>query len=352
MTKISIIVPVYNSEKYIQRCICSVTSQNPSGCEIILIDDGSKDKSLEKMNELAKQYNYIQVIHQINQGVSMARNTGLKAASGEWIYFLDSDDVLEPGAIDRMMTYIQQDCQWIVFNYAKQIEGTNKKYINEMRGAEYELHSNKEAFPQLLNEQVFMLQGGKLFRRDIIEEKQLYFPKQVVYGEDIRFNMQYFKYVNRYIVSDFSLFIYNIRQGEGAGSAYYDNAFEMQMDIDREIIYMDKHYYHLSTRAKKELNRYFFYQGINTAAAYLVVWKELSLKKRCNEIRRIMKDKRFIYFLEKQKEYKDIHLIDYILLKHKNYIGYYWVHFIYTHLKQWRYKEKYESRNCNNYKRI
>lgn len=52
--------------------------------------------------------------------------------------------------------------------------------------------------------------------------------------------MQYFKYVNRYIVSDFPLFIYNIRQGEGAGSAYYDNAFEMQMDIDREIIYMDK----------------------------------------------------------------------------------------------------------------
>lgn len=60
------------------------------------------------MNELAKQYNYIQVIHQINQGVSMARNTGLKAASGEWIYFLDSDDVLEPGAIDRMMTYIHR----------------------------------------------------------------------------------------------------------------------------------------------------------------------------------------------------------------------------------------------------
>ena len=80
MTKISIIVPVYNSEKYIQRCICSVTSQNPSGCEIILIDDGSKDKSLEKMNELAKQYNYIQVIHQINQGVSMARNAGLKSS--------------------------------------------------------------------------------------------------------------------------------------------------------------------------------------------------------------------------------------------------------------------------------
>ena len=70
--------------------------------------------------------------------------------------------------------------------------------------------------------------------------------------------MQYFKYVNRYIVSDFPLFIYNIRQGEGAGSAYYDNAFEMQMDIDREIIIYGQALLSLSTRAKKELNRYFF----------------------------------------------------------------------------------------------
>lgn len=175
--KISIIVPVYNSEKYLYKCIQSVVSQNPVECEMILVDDGSTDKSLDMMNKAAEKYPYIRVIHQTNQGVSMARNTGLKAASGEWIYFLDSDDELEEHALDIMLKYIQNDCQWIIFNYSKLIAETKKRYVNEMAEAEYELHRDKEAFPQLLNEQVFMLQGGKLYRRDLIEKQQLYFKK-------------------------------------------------------------------------------------------------------------------------------------------------------------------------------
>lgn len=175
--KISIIVPVYNSEKYLYKCIQSVVSQNPVECEMILVDDGSTDKSLDMMNKAAEKYPYIRVMHQTNQGVSMARNTGLKAASGEWIYFLDSDDELEEHALDIMLKYIQNDCQWIIFNYSKLIAETKKRYVNEMAEAEYELHRDKEAFPQLLNEQVFMLQGGKLYRRDLIEKQQLYFKK-------------------------------------------------------------------------------------------------------------------------------------------------------------------------------
>ena len=101
--KISIIVPVYNSEKYLYKCIQSVVSQNPVECEMILVDDGSTDKSLDMMNKAAEKYPYIRVMHQTNQGVSMARNTGLKAASGEWIYFLDSDDELEEHALDIML---------------------------------------------------------------------------------------------------------------------------------------------------------------------------------------------------------------------------------------------------------
>ena len=70
---------------------------------MILVDDGSTDKSLDMMNKAAEKYPYIRVMHQTNQGVSMARNTGLKAASGEWIYFLDSDDELEEHALDIML---------------------------------------------------------------------------------------------------------------------------------------------------------------------------------------------------------------------------------------------------------
>lgn len=130
-----------------------------------------------------------------------------------------------------------------------------------------------------------MLQGGKLYRRDLIEKQQLYFKKDVAYGEDIRFNMQYFQYVNQYIISSIPIFVYKIRKSEGAGSAYYEEAFQMQMDIDQEILYMVKNHYHLTTKAKQQLNRYFYFQGINTAAAYLVVWTQISLRKRLKEIR-------------------------------------------------------------------
>ena len=113
----------------------------------------------------------------------------------------------------------------------------------------------------------------------------------------------------------------------------------MQMDIDQEILYMVKNHYHLTTKAKQQLNRYFYFQGINTAAAYLVVWTQISLRKRLKETRLIMEDPRFIRFLEKQKQYGDIHKLDYILLKQKNYVVYYLVHFVYTYLKKWMHKE-------------
>lgn len=101
MSKLSIIIPVYNSEKYLRRCIDSVTKQDPADCQVILIDDGSTDDSFKIMKEEAEKYNYIDIIHQKNQGVSMARNAGLKRAAGEWIYFLDSDDELVSGGSEK-----------------------------------------------------------------------------------------------------------------------------------------------------------------------------------------------------------------------------------------------------------
>ena len=334
MNKISIIVPVFNSEKYIQRCIDSVTKQNPKNCQMILIDDGSTDDSLKIMQQEAEQYDYIQVIHQENQGVSMARNAGLKVADGEWIYFLDSDDELLPDALKQMCCTIEQDCQWIIFNYYKHIDGTEKRYENEITQKKLTKYLDKEEFPRLLEDQLFMLQCGKVFRRDIIEKNQIYFQKNVVYGEDIRFNLKYFQYVDRYIVSNIPVFVYYIRQGVGAGSAYYENAFEMQMDIDKEIIYMVEEKYKLSEESKKNLNRYFYFQGINTAAAYWNLWKKVPVRNRIKEIQKIMEDKRFVGFLEKQKKYYDIYNLVYFVLKHGIYILYYYIHYVYTRLKK------------------
>ena len=93
--KISIIVPVYNLENYIEKTIEQLISQTYKNLEIILVDDGSTDKSLELCNTFAKRDNRILVVHQQNQGVSVARNTGIKHATGEYIGFFDGDDDIE-----------------------------------------------------------------------------------------------------------------------------------------------------------------------------------------------------------------------------------------------------------------
>lgn len=150
MSKLSIIIPVYNSEKYLRRCIDSVTKQDPADCQVILIDDGSTDDSFEIMKEEAEKYNYIDIIHQKNQGVSMARNAGLKKATGEWIYFLDSDDELVSGAVKRILDFTAEKCEWLIFNYYKQIEGTEKRFKNKITAGEMDKYQGKEAFPELL----------------------------------------------------------------------------------------------------------------------------------------------------------------------------------------------------------
>ena len=101
---ISVIIPVYNVEKYLKRCIDSVCKQLSSDDEIILVDDGSKDSSPQICDEYARRERNIYVIHKENAGLSMARNDGLEKATGKYILFLDSDDYLESGCIDRFKT--------------------------------------------------------------------------------------------------------------------------------------------------------------------------------------------------------------------------------------------------------
>ena len=94
--KVSIIVPVYNTEQYLKQCIDSITAQTLQDIEIIIVDDGSKEECARLCDELAKTDSRIKVIHKINEGVGFARNTGIAAARGEYVGFIDSDDYVKP----------------------------------------------------------------------------------------------------------------------------------------------------------------------------------------------------------------------------------------------------------------
>lgn len=333
MSKISIVIPVYNAEKYIERCLTSILRQWTEEYQVVLVDDGSTDRSLELMGKLVGGRKDFVLLHQENQGVSAARNHGMEKAEGEWLYFLDADDEMEQDALSVMSRFSKKTCDWVILNYRKHLEG-QREYIDHPIWTEEQICHGKEDLPKLLTESLFMYPCGKLYRNRIIREHRLRFPEKVVYGEDIRFNLSYYAYVENYLVSSSSVFIYHIRQGEGAGSAYYGHAFEMQMAIDREILEAADQRYHLSQSARQELNTYFFAQGINTAAAYLTVWRQLPVKVRRAEISKIMRDLRFKTFLENENASGKLHRLDYWLLKKGYYTAYYAVHYIYTIIKK------------------
>ena len=106
MEKISVIIPVYNTEKFLKQCLGSVVNQTYKNLEILIIDDGSPDKSDAVYKQFALQDNRIKIIKQKNAGISAARNTGLKFASGQWVHFIDSDDYLDIDYYEKMMNVV------------------------------------------------------------------------------------------------------------------------------------------------------------------------------------------------------------------------------------------------------
>lgn len=336
---ISIIIPVYNGANYIKRCISSILNQEYEESQIIIVDDGSTDETLHICRELVGDNMQFLILHQENRGVSAARNWGISHAQKEWIYFLDADDELDQNALMMMKKAANDNFQWIVMNYRKQVDGEREIIECSVGFTGRKEFQGKEGFPELLNSELFMYPCGKLYRTEIVKENNVQFPLNIVYGEDIRFNLRYFSYVNKYAIHSFSAFIYHIRLGEGAGSSYYADSFQMQMDIDSEILKIMRYTYGLKEDAILKVNPYFFHQGINTAAAYLTVWRNLPVLYRLKEIHKIMKDTRFRCFLQNEWNNKRIQRIDYLLLKNGFFLIYYGIHYLYTKWKQMIGKE-------------
>lgn len=190
---ISIIVPIYNSEKYLGRCIDSILSQSFTDFELILVDDGSKDTSPQICDEYASIDKRIRVIHKKNGGVSSARNMGLSAIFGEYFCFSDSDDTVEPNALKLMYEIINNgNFDLVIAGYNRYDESGTK--IFGMNPSEVELLSKESALKEMYRPKDGDYQGylwNKLFRSDIIHQAGLTFNEEIYFNEDRLFITQY-----------------------------------------------------------------------------------------------------------------------------------------------------------------
>lgn len=188
---LSVVIPVYNTEQYLKRCVFSITNQNTNGVQIILVDDGSKDKSGDLCDELSNNHENITVIHQTNQGLSVARNNGLIKAKGEYVLFVDSDDFLENDCLQIIKSElsISSKCDVYQFNTNKYVERQNiKKQYNKVISLENAI-DGKTYLKQTLPLGLTVTVWSYLYRRDFLIEQNLWF-KPGVYHEDEEFTVR------------------------------------------------------------------------------------------------------------------------------------------------------------------
>lgn len=192
--KLSIIIPIYNTEAYLPRCIDSILSQSFTDYELLLIDDGSIDNSGSICDKYAQQDNRIKVFHKKNGGLCSARNTGLDHAQGEWIYFVDSDDELMPEGLRTLADCISDDVDVVMGGYEQyDLDGN---LIQTEQKHSIQTLSRRDSLLVLFPEHTIIYSylgyvWNRLFRKRIIQDHSLRFDDTVGTKEDTLFVTQY-----------------------------------------------------------------------------------------------------------------------------------------------------------------
>lgn len=266
---VSVIIPVYNSESTIEKCINSLLKQIYDNFEIIVINDGSRDNSLKKLNELSKRDNRIKIINQSNSGRSVARNKGIDISSGEYITFLDSDDYVGSkyllylvkgiacGADISMVNAVCVDSTGIVIN-------NKKNYSNS-----FSIMDAQDAIKAVLYQKPDNTVWGKMFRKDLFDVAK--FPKGKIY-EDLYITFLLMCMVSKISFQDTPEYFYSQREDNTINGKFSKKKMDiLTMGEQARLIIMDK-YPELECEVACRL-----------FAAYSNVWMQVSKKKYIDE---------------------------------------------------------------------
>ena len=243
MKKISIIIPIYNSEKYIDRLITSILSQTYKDFEIILVDDSSSDSSLNICYKYLKNDMRIKIIKNTkNLGVSKTRNVGIKEASSDWIMFIDSDDEIENRMLEKMVARIDKTTDF-VFCGLKKYNNANECIANYYE--DDEIMDYKQLFKNIgkyLDK--CLLQGpcGKLYKKSIINQHNLKFKEDLSYGEDTLFVYNYLKLVNKIVCIKDSFYHYNLSNNESLNLKFRNDKIDINLFLNKELYELIKDY--------------------------------------------------------------------------------------------------------------
>ena len=245
--RISVIIPVYNAEKYLERCVYSVINQTFKDLEIIMVDDGSKDESGRICDEIKSTDNRIKVIHQSNAGPGYARNSGLKIATGEYVSFLDSDDYLRLDAYEKLNETIKNTgAKTCIFSFCRvkngEIKITQTNTISgtfKGRDALYNVFLNVLGTePSCYNDFRILWQSPcfSLYSLDLIREKDISFPSEgdfASFSEDVLYNFDYYSHATNVTVINEAFYHYCLNPNTTT-TRYNENRFMLNVKLYKE----------------------------------------------------------------------------------------------------------------------
>lgn len=228
---ISVIIPIYNAIEYLSETIQSVLSQTFQDWELILVDDGSTDGSGRLCDEYAQKDSRISVVHIKNGGVSNARNVGLSLAKGEWIEFVDSDDLLVPTTIETLFLHADNNVDLVVCGYETFPLYGKTRYISKTRKIQNVFETKKE-FSFLYTACFYNSIWNKLYRKEKIKQG---FDKTLSLGEDLLFNLDFMKDCQGIVVIPDILYRYRRNSGSSLTKRARKDGLEIQIRLKEKV---------------------------------------------------------------------------------------------------------------------
>lgn len=316
MEKVSIIVPIYNIERYLKECIESILNQTYDNIELILIDDGSTDKSGEICDFYLNNDKVI-VVHKENQGVSAARNDGIKKASGKYLLFVDSDDYLNKEMVETLISKNQNyDCTICGF-----VEKFLYKEIEKKATTEEKTYNSQGIIEQIIkNGNIGGYIFNKLFKKDILQKNNIYFNENIHMCEDMLFVTEYLLKCQKIKIIPNLLYYYRMRKSSAVwnkNNKYftifdsYKTILELleYNDIDKDVLYYKIifSYYALPRRSRQKAEEKL---GIDYSTIFKTLMHSTKINKNEKTKIFILKNFRIIYQIYMNQKIKKLKRFD------------------------------------------
>lgn len=292
MPKVSVIVPVYNAEKYLQECVGSVLSQTLSDLELILVDDGSTDRSPALCDHYAAQDTRVKVIHKPNGRAASARNAGLRTATGEYVAFVDSDDWISPDMYEKMLQTGADItlCDYVRFQGEKEFPFTQP---NVTAGFYNKAQIREKIYPHLVMDgieyPITISNWAMLIKRNIIVKNQLSYREDILISEDAPFGSEVLYCADSFAYLKGERF-YHYRITEGSASKTYKPWWwdsSLKINEETESFFSKCEDYDFTQQIKSNM----FYLA-RAEIYYILCNRELSRKEQNRKLKAVMENSR------------------------------------------------------------